>query len=78
MSKYCWRFGEHKDDPCPCGWSSKTDKDSKIKRLHEIIDKLLELGDDLRCYTHDWDWKYGEAWDKDLDEIREATIAEGK
>jgi len=24
----------------------------------------LELADDLRSYTHDWDWKYGKTWDE--------------
>ncbi len=59
----------HSEDSCPY---------CEIKRLQAIVDKLLEVGDDLRCYTHDWDWKYGEYWDKELNEAREAVEARGK
>jgi hypothetical protein len=24
-NSYCSLFGDHKGDPCPCGWSSKND-----------------------------------------------------
>ena len=42
------------------------------KRLRELIhERLFELVDDLRCYTHNWDWKYGEYWDKEYAEIKQ-------
>lgn len=73
------------DGECPegCGnvgqWLANYEKAQAVidenARLQAIVDKLLEVGDDLRCYTHDWDWKYGEYWDKELNEAREAAEA---
>ena len=31
---------------------------------------IVELIDDLRSYTHDWDWKYGAAWDVEIARVR--------
>lgn len=59
MSKeYCWMFGEHKSDPCPCGYPDAIDREiiSLHKQLkeqshnldiaigqNEIIDAKLEM-----------------------------------
>lgn len=32
----------------------------------EEFQRLLELAQELRNYTHDWDWKYGEEWDSEM------------
>ena len=34
---YCALGGEHRDDPCPCGWSSKTDKGILLVAAHAEI-----------------------------------------
>ena len=31
MTGYCLMFGEHKSDPCPCGWTSAMRKSSEIR-----------------------------------------------
>ena len=31
---------------------------------------IVELIDDLRSYTHDWDWKYGAFWDVEIARVR--------
>jgi hypothetical protein len=36
----------------------------EIEELERALRDALELADDLRSYTHDWDWKYGEYWDR--------------
>ena len=54
MSKYCWMFGEHKSDPCKCGWSSKTDPErwrSKFDSLRAAV-VSWSLGKNL---TQSWD-----------------------
>jgi len=37
--------------------------EAEASALRESLEKALALADDLRSYTHDWDWKYGEFWD---------------
>lgn len=44
-------------------------------RLQAVVDELLGVADDMRIYTHDWDWKYGEYWDGVLEKAREAAKA---
>lgn len=47
----------------------------EIERLQAVFTNLLELADDLREYTHNWDWKYGEYWDRELNAAHEAVEA---
>ena len=51
-------------------------KRQRIPLEHALAVKALadaiELVDDLRCYTHDWDWKYGEDWDAARVKLSEA------
>ena len=42
----------------------------EIKRLQTALSDLVDVADDLRCYTRDWDWKYGEKWDEEIDVAR--------
>lgn len=40
---------------------------SALARAIEALGQLdiaVDLADDLRCYTHDWDWKHGAYWDE--------------
>lgn len=43
MGRYCNLFGEHKSDPCPCGWSSRDDimcyLDRQIKAAEEMAEE---------------------------------------
>lgn len=41
---YCWRFGEHKNDPCPCGWAS--DREKASEKASEIRKYLQRQQDD--------------------------------
>jgi hypothetical protein len=54
---------------------------AEVERLQAIVDalpKLLEVAEDMRAYTHDWDWKYGEYWDNELAKAAEhAAKAQG-
>lgn len=43
--------------------------------LEAAFQILLELAKELRGYTREWDWKYGEDWDKQL-EAAEAFLKE--
>jgi hypothetical protein len=36
----------------------------RAKAIEDALREALVLADELRSYTHDWDWKYGEEWDK--------------
>lgn len=45
------RFCAH--DPVP---------DSTVTYWRAAYADLLELAEELRGYTHEWDWKYGEEW----------------
>ena len=36
---------------------------------------IVELIDDLRSYTHDWDWKYGAFWDAEITRVRSILTA---
>lgn len=47
----------------------------KNERLREAMVALLEDAEDIRDYTHDWDWKHGARWDKDLAKAREVLAA---
>lgn len=59
-----------------------TDAEDEITRLQELrgelstmraaFRELLEVAYDLRCYTQDWDWKYGEGWDAELEKAAKA------
>ena len=31
-----------------------------------LLERAIELIADLRSYTHEWDWKYGEEWDREI------------
>ena len=46
--------------------------------LREKFTSLLDVADDLRCYTRDWDWKYGEYWDGEIESARAALAAAEK
>jgi len=35
-----------------------------IRRLQNQLRIAVDLADDLRGYTRDWDWKYGAEWDE--------------
>ena len=52
--EYCWMFGEHKNDPCPCGWSYihsvKYQLEAIKKELAEAIELLKESE---KAYTRD-------------------------
>lgn len=37
---YCYRFGEHKGDPCPCGWSSAADDGRLAAEINEALTRL--------------------------------------
>jgi hypothetical protein len=39
---YCPLAGEHINDPCPCGWSSKQDKEYLAKDIMEQLPKYLD------------------------------------
>lgn len=45
----------------------------EIEHLYERFASLLEVAEDLRCYTTEWDWKYGDWWDAELEKAREVT-----
>jgi hypothetical protein len=50
------------------------------RALRALVTKLDALAMDLRAYTHDWDWKYGEEWDSEMKSIAEEVkklIAKG-
>ena len=42
-----------------------------VEELAAGFKSLLEVAEDMRDYTHDWDWKYGEYWDAELKKARE-------
>ena len=44
---------------------------AELERLREALREALEYADDLRGYTHDWDWKYGEMWDAQREALDE-------
>ena len=52
--------------------------EQRAAALARRVESALELIDDLRSYTHDWDWKYGEEWDKQRAEIAASAPAEEK
>lgn len=37
---------------------------SYVYKLEAQLAELRDLVEDLRCYTHEWDWKYGAEWDE--------------
>ncbi len=43
LTQYCWRFGDHKGDPCPCGYSEATDPlvvyANEVSRLRDALDR---------------------------------------
>lgn len=38
---YCPLAGEHINDPCPCGWSSKQDRENLAKDIMERMPDYL-------------------------------------
>jgi hypothetical protein len=69
-----WRLSIEGDDPEVS--KLQTALHGRLKEaaeLHERLTELLDAADDMRAYTHDWDWKYGEYWDGELAKAREAT-----
>lgn len=49
---------------------SRVDKlEEENKEIKTALLTVLELIDELRGYTHDWDWKYGKDWDNDRKNI---------
>ena len=40
-----------------------------------MLAELLEAAEDMRNYTREWDWKYGEYWDGVLSKAREVIQA---
>lgn len=55
---YCRLFGSHKSDPCPCGWSSRSDVrcflDRSIKETSRMIEdaKSDEHGEGYRQFLN--------------------------
>lgn len=47
------------------------------RELLMVLEEAHELVADLRCYTHDWDWKYGDWWDEEITKLATA-IQKGK
>ena len=45
---YCWMFGDHMDDPCPCGWASKDSAYSQLVALKTEIVDLHAEADEMR------------------------------
>lgn len=48
MRTYCWRFGEHKSDPCSCGWASDRHKASEIRQylgrqMAEVSNQMKDI-----------------------------------
>lgn len=44
----------------------------EIEKMQQKLARWSDLYADVRSYTHDWDWKYGNYWDKECDELRDA------
>lgn len=44
----------------------------EVEKLRQAGRDLLEVSDDLRLYTADWNWKYGDYWDEELIKARSA------
>src|SRR5688500_5172645 len=42
VKRYCWMFGEHKDDPCACGWASANDPETKLVAAIAERDAAIE------------------------------------
>jgi hypothetical protein len=59
-------------------YSPQGDECPNCKHLKKQIERLFELADDLRCYTHDWDWKHGAGWDREYKSIRQALQPQDK
>lgn len=60
--KYCWMFGEHKNDPCPCGYTSKKDPEKIIATLRaEIARKDALLQAVMNEQDSDW-WSELQDW----------------
>lgn len=76
-------FGQHQllhaqwpNDCCLCRSEQRVkDLEAEVKDLRAIATELLEVAEDMRDYTHVWDWKYGEYWDGVLERAREAAGA---
>ena len=49
---------------------------AEVERLRKVMSALLEVAEDLRGCTHDWDWKYGEYWDGEITKVRAALAGE--
>ncbi len=45
-------------------------REAEIAVLRKALMVLLEEAEDIREYTHDWDWKYGAMWDETLANAR--------
>ena len=52
-----------------------TEQSAEIARLRATLSQASEYAAHLRCYTHDWDWKYGQYWDSEAISIRAALAA---
>jgi hypothetical protein len=48
----------------------------RVCELEGQLAAALELADELRGYTHDWDWKYGADWDKQRAALNSAPAAD--
>lgn len=63
LDRMCHRNGDFLE----WGQSADTSPMHIIALMQEAYragqESLRELVNDLRGYTHDWDWKYGEEWD---------------
>lgn len=62
-----------KKDLCAIRSAWKDDEQKGESRENGLRDRLavaIELIEDLRCYSNNWDWKYGEAWDSDMAKVK--------
>ena len=48
MNKYCWMFGDHKSDPCPCGWTSQYDIHCFLQRQISEANRQTEQTEDAQ------------------------------
>jgi hypothetical protein len=58
---YCWMFGEHMDDPCPCGWASKDSAYSQLVALKTEIADLRSARDEMRVALETYEYAIREA-----------------
>ena len=51
------------------------EQSAREREAWEEVPRLLEAAEDMRSYTHEWDWKYGDHWDNELRMARKAVDA---